>query len=153
MKTRVHISLSVSDIKESVEFYSNLFQTPATKVKSEYANFRMETPALHLALTQVLPSQTNKHNTESEHFGIELFNPNELENWHSKVRASGLKTITEKEVTCCYAVGNKFWAQDPDGNRWEFWVRLEEASSMKSPETSNQDSVCCPTEAKETCCG
>ena len=33
----------------------------------------------------------------------------------------------EEQVTCCYAVADKWWAADPDGNEWEFWVRSDEA--------------------------
>ncbi|MEO0605737.1 MAG: hypothetical protein AAF211_30170 [Myxococcota bacterium] len=35
-------------------------------------------------------------------------------------------------MTCCYAVGDKFWATDPDGHEWELWVRTADAESMGS---------------------
>ena len=50
MKTRVHISLEVADLKKSVDFYSQLFLNPPSKLRNHYANFRLETPTMHLAL-------------------------------------------------------------------------------------------------------
>ena len=48
----------------------------------------------------------------------------------------------EEQVTCCYAVANKFWLTDPDGHEWEFWVRTDEADSMHG-ETAETDAVGC----------
>jgi predicted enzyme related to lactoylglutathione lyase len=50
MDTRVHISIEVKDLNQSIAFYSKLFKTTATKVRIDYASFRLETPQLHLAL-------------------------------------------------------------------------------------------------------
>jgi hypothetical protein len=42
-----------------------------------------------------------------------------------RLRDAGLETAVEDNVTCCYAVQNKVWATDPDGNKWEVYVVLD----------------------------
>ena len=45
---RVHISLPVSDVPSSIGFYQRLLGREASKVRDDYANFRLDGPALHL---------------------------------------------------------------------------------------------------------
>lgn len=134
MESRIHISVEVQDLHRSVAFYQRLFQQPPTKLKDDYANFRMETPQLHLALVL-----TPKRKPEpalgltNRHFGVELFADEKLNGWLNAAKESGLDLRVEDGVTCCYAVANKFWARDPDGHEWEFWVRHGEAEDMHAP--------------------
>ncbi len=159
LKTRIHINITVSDLEASIDFYSKVFGTEPSKQKADYANFRLDTPALHLALVHQpnRPKQTVTNGT-GQHFGVELFDDAVLADWKSRVTASGvLPHLEEENVTCCYAVADKFWLQDPDGNEWEFWVRHDDegetlaSSSAVAPccgpakvETDTEN--CCPTE-------
>lgn len=146
MDTRVHISIEVKDINQSVAFYSKLFQTAATKVRDDYANFRLETPQLHLALVHN-PEREKEPGFESgnnRHFGVELFSNEKLKSWLESAQTSGLTPRIEEDVTCCYAKADKFWAQDPDGHEWEFWVRSAEAESMRDePKSETKADACC----------
>lgn len=146
MDTRVHISLEVSDLKKSADFYAKLFQHEPTKVLSDYANFRLETPQLHLALVSKpdrAPEKGPSHGS-NRHYGIELFSDDRLNAWLGKAQQSGLAVRIEEDVTCCYATANKFWAQDPDGHEWEFWVRTAEADSMHGKkEEMTKKAGCC----------
>ena len=45
----------------------------------------------------------------------------------------------EKREACCYALQDKFWLSDPDGNRWEIYTVLEDLESV-APEAQ---SACC----------
>lgn len=137
MKTRVHVNINVRDLTQSVAFYSTLFGHMPTKVREDYANFRLDTPGLHLAL--VHKPDHARVQTE-QHFGIELFEDGELNGWRERVETAGLAPRIEESVTCCYAVANKFWVQDPDGNEWEFWVRSGEAEAMRE---SDAEGECC----------
>lgn len=160
MRARTHISLPVSNVKSSIEFYSKVFKTQPTKVKEDYANFRLEGPVdLHLALVETpgLEKRTME-NTNGQHFGIELFDDKHLQEWKKLVEDAGIKTyLEEEEVTCCYAVADKFWLQDPDGNQWEFWVRQDDDGASLFPEDAKVSACCVPTvESKPeaaSCCG
>lgn len=58
------------------------------------------------------------------HFGFEVGSPADVEAALARVRAAKIKFEVESDVQCCYARQEKFWAVDPDGNRWEtFFVR------------------------------
>ena len=140
MKTRIHVNLNVRDLTQSVAFYSTLFGHVPTKVRSDYANFRLDAPALHLALVH---KPTHQKVESEQHFGVELFEDTELDTWRERVTDAGLGARIEEEVTCCYAVANKFWVQDPDGNEWEFWVRHAEAEAMR--ESGAESECCAPT--------
>lgn len=143
MRTRIHVNLSVADLDKSIGFYTALFGTPPSKTREDYANWRLDEPGLHLALVHA-PGAPKK--ASREHFGVELFEDAELDTWRSRVEAAGLTVRREEAVTCCYAVADKFWAADPDGNEWEFWVRHEEAESMKGdsmPLVTGEPSSCC----------
>lgn len=146
MESRIHVSLEVSDLKRSIDFYSKLFRRAPTKVKPDYANFRMDGPHLHLALVHK-PNRRPEPGAEagsSRHYGVELFADDELESWLEATRAAGLDVRTEEQVTCCYAVADKFWARDPDGHDWEVWVRHDEAEKMhEGPAETDEAPRCC----------
>ena len=127
MRTRIHINLGVHDLDRSIAFYTRLFGVGPSKVRADYANWRLDEPALHLAL--VSEPGMEKPPT-GEHFGVELFEEDALDGWRARASAAGVAVRIEEQVTCCYAVANKWWAADPDGNEWEFWVRSAEAESM-----------------------
>ena len=144
MKTRVHLHLPVRSLDGALAFYSRLFGAAPAKHKPGYANFRLDTPALHLALSES-PAETGG---TPHHFGVELFSLEDLARQRARVEAAGVPLRVEHEVTCCHAVGEKFWARDPDGNEWEFWVRLADSETASAPTT---DASCCAT-AETACC-
>lgn len=150
MNARAHINLPVSDLNASVSFYSKVFNTTPSKRKADYANFRLETPALHLALVHQPEAKPKTiANGEGQHFGVELFDDQVLNTWKETVKAQGLLPHLEEEnVTCCYAVANKFWLHDPDGNEWEFWVRQDDEGETLF--SSTEATSCCAPQRE--CC-
>lgn len=137
---RVHISLPVSDLARSEVFYSSLFGVPASKVKSDYLNFRLDEPAIHLSLIQHEKAAPHPQ----QHFGIELEDAVTFSEWESRgsrvVEAQSVEP--EPDAECCYARANKLWLSDPDGHRWELWHRKGEFDGMhaKAKEVSRS---CC----------
>jgi len=69
----------------------------------------------------------------------------------------GLEPREEMQTTCCYALQDKAWVNDPDGNEWEVFTVLED----NLPEARSNDATCCtPTfvgiggknEVQTSCC-
>lgn len=144
-KYRTHINIPVADLDASVQFYSNVFGTEPSKLKEDYANFRLDIPPLHLALVHQPDTQSKDvTNGFEQHFGVEIMQDSELYTWKDRlVQAGVLPHLEQENVTCCYAVANKFWVHDPDGNEWEFWVRHEDAESMFEHQPDSPVESCC----------
>jgi hypothetical protein len=51
---------------------------------------------------------------------------------------AGLIPRDEMKTDCCYAVQDKAWVSDPDGNQWEVFVVLEDNLPEKA-----EAGVCC----------
>ena len=126
MQTRVHISLPVTDLSRATAFYRGLFGQPASTERDDYANFRLEVPALHLALVLRGEAPASDH----QHFGVEVFDHDALAQLRGRAVNAGIAVRDEDSIACCYAVGDKFWATDPDGHQWEFWVRTGASDTL-----------------------
>jgi len=135
---RVHISLNVSSVEQSKAFYTGLFGQEVSKLKPGYANFRLDQPPIHLALMET-------ENTRSQavaHLGIELPDSHVLDQWHSRLKSQGVNFSVEDNARCCYATADKLWLTDPDGHRWEIWVRTGEYDAIgKSAINESVDSL------------
>ena len=46
---------------------------------------------------------------------------------------AGLITRDEMQTSCCYALQDKTWVRDPDGNEWEVFVVLEDNLAETAP--------------------
>jgi hypothetical protein len=51
------------------------------------------------------------------------------------------------QTDCCYAVQDKIWVQDPDGNNWEVFVVLEDNLPEKVGGSCETAACCAPTVA------
>lgn len=138
----VHISLNVSNLDQSVDFYSRLFGEPA-KRKTDYAKFVTEDPAIHLAM-QPAPAPLVPAGSLS-HLGIRVETDAEVRRWRDRVQTRGLSYEDEINTTCCYARQDKFWVTDPDGNRWEVYNVLEDVDAL--PVAAGKSACCSPTTA------
>lgn len=122
MSSAVHISLNVSDLDRSVEFYTHFFGAPA-KLKPDYAKFVAVDPEIHLALQ---PGRVGEYPGTLSHLGIRVDSTARVHEWKDALQRRGLPTEEEKREACCYAIQDKFWLTDPDGNRWEVYTVLED---------------------------
>ena len=125
--SRVQLALNVADLDSAVDFYSKLFDTPPTKVRPGYANFAVAEPPLKLVLFENpgAPSTLN-------HLGVEVEDTDAVAATQQRLAGRGLETTAEDQVTCCYAVQDKVWAQAPDGARWEIYTVLADAPAAQS---------------------
>lgn len=121
--TRVHISLNVSDLERSVDFYRAFFGVPPHKTRPGYANFEVADPPLKFALNQ---HAISRGTGALSHLGFQVGSQAQVEAAKERLVAAGLATFDEGDTTCCYARQNKVWAHDPDGNAWEVYVLTDD---------------------------
>jgi catechol 2,3-dioxygenase-like lactoylglutathione lyase family enzyme len=150
-----HVSLNVTDIDAAVAFYEKVFDVPATKRRPGYAKFDLVEPLLNLSMVQAAPSGVN-----ASHFGIQVASTDDVALAAARFKRNGLRTFAEENTSCCYAVQDKVWVQDPDGNMWEVFVVKGDSPAM----CDGAESACCsaiagqppaglaPVAAKPRCC-
>lgn len=124
--TRMHVALFVSDLERSVAFYRTLFGVEPSKRHADYARFTLADPPLVFSLN---PGRPAGGPDRLSHLGFQVASAAELERARERLVAAGLATWDERETTCCYAVQNKVWARDPDGNAWELYEVLADAAT------------------------
>jgi catechol 2,3-dioxygenase-like lactoylglutathione lyase family enzyme len=163
-----HVSLNVSNVDASVAFYERAFGVKATKRRPGYAKFDLAQPSLNL--TMVEQPRTGEN---ASHFGIQVESTADVLEAKADFEAAGLEVKTEEQVSCCYALQDKVWITDPDGNEWEIFTVLSDSATLERsfdgkaaevgasccapPKAGDKPSACCaPSEAKTvasaSCC-
>ena len=126
---KAHVALNVKDVGRSVEFYRRMLGIEPSKVRRGYAKFDVETPPLNLTLNE---NPFGERGALS-HMGIQVASTEDVLALRERWRAAGLKTFDEMQTSCCYAVQDKTWVADPDGNEWEAFVVLEDNLPETAP--------------------
>lgn len=142
---RMHVSLYVSDIQQSVNFYTSFFGVEPVKMKTNYAKYILEKPSLIISFVE------NKERVQ-QNFGHLGFQVETLEDLNKKLQEAKLKNLVAREevgTNCCYAKQDKFWATDPDGVQWEVYYFHEDAEFNDPYYESNEASACCTPSPKE----
>lgn len=141
-QSKVHIALNVSDVNRSAEFYRAMFGSEPVKFKPGYAKFDVTTPPLNLTLNQV--SELNGRGALS-HLGIEVGSSTDVLAARERLQQAGLDTFDEMNIDCCFALQDKTWITDPDGNRWEvFTVKIGDTQpELKADSSPGRVSACC----------
>jgi catechol 2,3-dioxygenase-like lactoylglutathione lyase family enzyme len=122
-----HVSLNVSNVDASVAFYEKAFGVPATKRRPGYAKFDLSSPSLNLTMQEAPRTGVN-----ASHFGVQVASSEDVAQAWTRFKEAGLATHTEENTQCCYALQDKVWVEDPDGNQWEVFVVKGEAAVMSS---------------------
>lgn len=116
---KVHVALNVRDVNRSAEFYRAMFGREPVKMKPGYAKFDVTEPPLNLTLNQ--DSQL-KDRGALNHLGVEVGSTVDVLAARERLQQAGLATFDEMNVDCCFALQDKTWITDPDGNRWEVFT-------------------------------
>ena len=133
-----HVSLNVSNVETTVVFYEKAFGVPATKRRPGYAKFDLVEPSLNLTMTQAPRTGVN-----ASHFGIQVASSEDVMEAKTRFEAASLKTFTEQDTACCYALQDKVWIEDPDGNSWEVFVVKGDVDVMASKPEPTKAAPCC----------
>lgn len=150
-----HVSLNVSDIDASVAFYEKVFGVAASKRRPGYAKFDLATPSLNFSMVEAPRTGLN-----ASHFGIQVASSEDVASAWARFKQAGLATRTEENTTCCYALQDKVWVADPDGNEWEVFYVKADADSMTEVPAQAEPPCCTPAQKDQArkapaggCCG
>jgi len=139
--SRLQLALNVSNLHESIAFYTKLFGVEPAKVKPGYANFAISEPPLKLVLME-----NSEPGGTINHLGVEVENTEKVERWEEKLAVQEMNPKAQKENTCCYAKQDKFWVADPDLAPWEIYTVLADSASFgenSRPDLTASHSNCC----------
>jgi catechol 2,3-dioxygenase-like lactoylglutathione lyase family enzyme len=136
-----HVSLNVANVDASVAFYEKAFGVAATKRRPGYAKFDLMEPSLNLSMTESPRTGVN-----ASHFGVQVASSDDVAEAKRRFDAAGLPSFSEEDTACCYAVQDKVWIEDPDGNSWEVFVVKGDAAVMREDSTT----CCAPIDSEKT---
>jgi catechol 2,3-dioxygenase-like lactoylglutathione lyase family enzyme len=154
--SRVQLALNVSDIDAAIDFYSKLFSSSPAKVRPGYANFVVADPPLKLVLIETAQSRGIGIRGALNHLGVEVESTEDVALATTRLSGEGLVTTGEQETTCCYAVQDKVWVEDPDSTPWELYTVLADAPA-DAGSCGDGTSICCGIQAHDgttttSCC-
>lgn len=141
---RLHVHVGVSDLDQSMQFYTTLFAAEPTVVKGDYAKWMLDDPRVNFAIS------VGQHSTRGiQHLGIQVENRGELSEVYGRLKMAERPVVEEGATTCCYAQSEKNWIGDPDGVVWETFHTTGDATvygegpSVQALLAGEQASKCC----------
>lgn len=151
-----HLAINVRDVESSIDFYKKMFGIEPSKVRTGYAKFDVQSPSLNFTLNQV-PFESSG---ALSHLGIQVASTDDVKAVRSRWQEAGLTPREEMQTTCCYALQDKAWVNDPDGNEWEVFTVIED--NLSEEVQGSADKTCCTPsftniegeqqEVKTACC-
>jgi catechol 2,3-dioxygenase-like lactoylglutathione lyase family enzyme len=148
---KAHLAINVSNVVASIEFYRKLFGIEPSKVRHGYAKFDVQNPPLNFTLNE---GQVSSGGALS-HLGIQVATSADVFAVREQWTAAGLISRSELQTNCCYALQDKAWVRDPDGNEWEVFVVLEDNLGETAPcecGVTAAETAAATTEATAGCC-
>jgi catechol 2,3-dioxygenase-like lactoylglutathione lyase family enzyme len=132
---KAHVAIHVKNVHAGIEFYRKLFGIEPCKVRRGYAKFDVSNPQLNFTLNE----GTGEGRGVLSHLGIQVESTEDVLAMRQLWRERGLLTRDEMKTECCYALQDKTWVRDPDGNQWEVFAVLED----NLPEKPVLEKSCC----------
>ena len=138
---RFHVHIHVAELDRNIRFYTNLFGAEPTVTKADYAKWMLDDPRINFAI-----STGKSDETGIAHLGLQAGTRAALAAIGARLQAADAVTLAEAGTTCCYARSNKFWAEDPQGVRWESFHTSGEATTYYADPVG-------VSVARDGCCG
>jgi catechol 2,3-dioxygenase-like lactoylglutathione lyase family enzyme len=148
---RMHVSLYVSDLTATVNFYTAFFGQPAAKIRRGYAKYVLDKPSLIISFVE----NPDRVASNFGHLGFQVETVEEMEQHLAQARKTGLLPREEMGTSCCYAKQDKFWVNDPDGVEWEVYYFHADAEfndpryQQEYDQADNSSAQCCIAPATE----
>jgi catechol 2,3-dioxygenase-like lactoylglutathione lyase family enzyme len=139
---KAHVAIHVKSLKSSIDFYRKLFGIEPSKVRTGYAKFDVANPPLNFALNEGFSAEQGT----LSHLGIQVSTTAEVMSMRQRWQEQGLVIREEMQTECCYALQDKSWVRDPDGNEWEVFAVLEDNLPEKAAASAAK--TCCASD----CC-
>ena len=151
---RFHVHLHVSDLDQSIAFYSQLFAAQPARVEQDYAKWMLEDPRLNFAIS------TRGSKPGLDHLGFQVDGADELAELKGRAQSADMALLDEGATTCCYARSEKHWITDPQGVAWEHFHTLENIPVFNEAAAVPQGACCTPkataspqATTQAACCG
>ena len=116
---RLQLAIDVADLNEAIDFYGRLFGAGPDKVEDGYANWALTDPPLKFVVFERPDAPAGGIN----HLGLEVESADEVVATEERLRGAGLMTTGIDETMCCFAEKVETWVTDPNGHRWEVYVK------------------------------
>lgn len=116
---RFHVHVAVSDLSESVRFYSAIFAAEPSVLKDDYAKWMLEDPRINFAISSrgQIPGV--------DHLGLQVEDDAQLHAMRQQLSDADRSLLERGAQPCCYAKSDKYWITDPQGVAWETFHTLE----------------------------
>ncbi len=158
---RMHVSLYVSDMQKTIQFYDRFFGKAPDKIRNGYVKYVLDEPSLIISFVE----NATRVQQNFGHLGFQVETVDELNIRLEKAQSAGLLTREEIGTNCCYARQDKFWVSDPDGVQWEVYYFHADAEFNDPHYEAETSAACCVRNEAEpkietietltpvTCCG
>jgi len=144
---RMHVHVSVDDLRHSIDFYSVLFAAQPTVVKTDYAKWMLNDPRMNFAIS------ARGRQTGLDHLGIQVEDKDELNEVYARLHKAGGDVIGQDQTSCCYAKSEKSWIDDPAGIAWETFLTTGESIDYGDGSGEREARIahtksCCPLQSE-----
>ena len=92
---RFHVHVGVSNLDESIAFYSGLFGASPSVTKSDYAKWMLEDPRINFAISRKCGAAKGV-----EHLGLQVEDQAELTDVYGRLKAAKGPVLEEGATTC-----------------------------------------------------
>jgi catechol 2,3-dioxygenase-like lactoylglutathione lyase family enzyme len=130
---KAHLAINVNKVESSIDFYRKLWGIEPSKVRLGYAKFDVQNPPLNFTLNQVQSNVQFNGRGALSHLGIQVGSTADVMATRQRWVEQGLLPRDEMQTSCCYALQDKAWVRDPDGNEWEVFVVLQDNLPATAP--------------------
>jgi hypothetical protein len=142
--SRVQLALHGSVLDGTHAFYTKLFGAEPARLRPGCANFAIANPPLKLVLIEDASARGHGVAGALNHVDVEVETTDEVVAATGCLNDEVLETEVEDQTTCCFAIQEEVWVNDPDGAPWEVYRVLVDAPAEGGVAG---DGVCCIPEA------